>query len=292
MSSNNIVIVKNYIYPESLEDGSDVGRSLGTTPPERVVVSTPCRHVTGVHVTESVRVYRSESLPRRVESPFEILGIDADASDEEIVAAYRQRVKEAHPDQGGSAAEFQRVRAAYEELQQGYQPDALDVADAVDQTTNGESDGTDDPATADAREPSGPHIEYLNFETFSDHGWDLGDDDLFEKAAAADLAPEDYGVFSYDDGRNLLQSAEDCGYSWPFACRGGACANCAVAVVEGEVEMPSNHILSQEMVDRGIRLSCISEPISDELKVIYNIKHLPGLDDLRLPPQQFGGAND
>lgn len=228
-----------------------------------------------------------------MESPFEILGIDAEASDEEIVAAYRKRVKEAHPDQGGSTAEFQRVRTAYEELQQGYQPDALNVADeAVDDTETDETDGP--PATAEGTEPepTGPQVEYLNFETFSDHGWDLGDDDLFEKAATADLAPEDYGRFSYDDGRNLLQSAEDCGYSWPFACRGGACANCAVAVVEGEVEMPSNHILSQEMVDRGIRLSCISEPVSDELKVIYNIKHLPGLDDLRLPPQQFGGAND
>lgn len=230
-----------------------------------------------------------------MESPFEILGIDPEATDEEIVTAYRERVKETHPDQGGSVAEFRRVRTAYEELQQGYQPDALDVADDevgdTDAETSGPPTTVGDEGEAEA-EDTGPRIQYLNFETFSDHGWDLGDDDLFEKAAAADLAPEDYGQFSYDDSRNLLQSAENCGYSWPFACRGGACANCAIAVVDGEVEMPSNHILSQDMVDRGIRLSCISEPISDELKIIYNIKHLPGLDDLRLPPQQFGGAND
>lgn len=234
--------------------------------------------------------------PLRVESPFDILGIDPEASDEEIVSAYRERVKEAHPDQGGSTDEFQRVRTAYEQLQRGYQPDALDVAedevaadeaDETSESTDGTAQSTDDDPT-----DTGPRVEYLNYETFSDHGWDLGDDDLFEKAAAADLTPEDYGVFSYDGGRNLLQTAEDCGYSWPFACRGGACANCAVAVVEGAVEMPSNHILSQEMVDRGIRLSCISEPTTDHLKIIYNIKHLPGLDDLRLPPQQFGGAND
>jgi len=41
------------------------------------------------------------------------LGVSGDADIEEIRAAYRRRVKEAHPDQGGDEDEFKRVREAY-----------------------------------------------------------------------------------------------------------------------------------------------------------------------------------
>jgi hypothetical protein len=47
---------------------------------------------------------------------YRVLGISADSSLAEVKAAYRRRVTEAHPDQGGSTAEFIRVRAAYEIL--------------------------------------------------------------------------------------------------------------------------------------------------------------------------------
>ena len=47
---------------------------------------------------------------------YHILGLAADATPAEVKAAYRRRVTEAHPDQGGSAAEFIKVRAAYEIL--------------------------------------------------------------------------------------------------------------------------------------------------------------------------------
>jgi hypothetical protein len=41
------------------------------------------------------------------------LGVGDDADGEEIRAAYRRRVKETHPDQGGDEDEFKRVREAY-----------------------------------------------------------------------------------------------------------------------------------------------------------------------------------
>ncbi len=47
---------------------------------------------------------------------YHILGLSADATPAEVKAAYRRRVTEAHPDRGGSAAEFIKVRAAYEIL--------------------------------------------------------------------------------------------------------------------------------------------------------------------------------
>jgi hypothetical protein len=47
---------------------------------------------------------------------YRILGLSTDATYAEVKTAYRRRVAEAHPDRGGSAAEFIRVRAAYEIL--------------------------------------------------------------------------------------------------------------------------------------------------------------------------------
>lgn len=207
-----------------------------------------------------------------MDSPFEVLGIDADADDVAIERAYRRRVKEAHPDHGGSADEFQRVRAAYATVIAG---DSLE-----------DGDGAGD--TDERRE--GTRVEYLNYDVLDDYGWDLDDEDLFESAAAAGLAPADYGKFLVEPHESLLEAAENRGFAWPFACRGGACANCAVAVVEGALAMPVNHVLPPEMLDRGIRLSCNGMPTTDELTVVYNLKHLPSLDELRLSPRPFEQA--
>jgi hypothetical protein len=45
---------------------------------------------------------------------FAILGVPTDADPDALRAAYRERVKDCHPDQGGDPAEFARVRRAYE----------------------------------------------------------------------------------------------------------------------------------------------------------------------------------
>ncbi|MFB6135388.1 MAG: ferredoxin Fer [Halobacteriaceae archaeon] len=207
-----------------------------------------------------------------MDSPYEVLGLDPDADEADVVRAYRRRVKEAHPDQGGSAAEFEAVKAAYERLSSGVDDAALDVP---------EEDEADETDLEDA------HVEYLNYEVLDDHGWELDDDDLFERAADADLDPADHGEFEVAPHESLLEAAESCGFAWPYACRGGACANCAVATRRGELSMPVGHVLPPEMLDRDIRLSCNGIPVTDELRVVYNVKHLPDLEDLRLPPHPF-----
>lgn len=209
-----------------------------------------------------------------MESPFDILRIDPDADDEEIEQAYRRRVKETHPDHGGSVREFQLVRASYEEIT-GRRSSGAD--------TYRENAGEQHPRAKS-------RVEYLDYEVLDDHGWSLDDGDLFEKASAEGLDPADHGRFLVRPDETLLQAAENRGFTWPYSCRGGACANCAVAVVDGELSMPVNHILPSEMIDHGIRLSCVGAPITDELAVVYNVKHLPDLDELRLPPGPFTEA--
>ncbi|WP_434531329.1 ferredoxin Fer [Haloarcula sp. NS06] len=217
-----------------------------------------------------------------MESPFEVLGITPDADDGEIVDAYRERVKEAHPDQGGSAAEFQTVKTAYERLQNGYEPgDPL-----PDETAEPEPEAEEAPP-----EPDDPMVEFLNFEVLEDHGWALGDEDLFAKAADTNLQSTDFGRFYVDPNDTLLEAAEKNGFAWPFACRGGACTNCAVAVVEGEMPSPASHILPPELTEKGIRLSCIAAPVSDDAKIVYNLKHLPEVSELLLPASRFEQAS-
>ncbi|HKJ60194.1 MAG TPA: ferredoxin Fer [Halobacteriales archaeon] len=227
-----------------------------------------------------------------MESPFEVLGIDDDADEEAVERAYREKVKETHPDLGGSLRAFLRVRAAYEAIQsgqEGWDGDAgrWDGSDGREGPERG--DGREgDP---DRRQPEGARVEYLNYDVLADHGWSLDDEDLLEKAAAADLDPADHGRFLVRPGESLLEAAENRGFAWPYACRGGACANCAVAVLGGELSMPVNHILPSEMIDSGIRLSCVGAPTTDEATVVFNVKHLPDLDELRLPPHPFEQAH-
>lgn len=60
-----------------------------------------------------------ERTADRTEAAYEVLGLDPGAGPEAVRAAYRERVKEAHPDTpGGSAEEFIRVREAYEYLRE------------------------------------------------------------------------------------------------------------------------------------------------------------------------------
>jgi hypothetical protein len=47
-------------------------------------------------------------------NPFTILGVDVNATDDELKAAYRKKAWDAHPDHGGSNEQMTKVNAAYE----------------------------------------------------------------------------------------------------------------------------------------------------------------------------------
>jgi len=213
-------------------------------------------------------------------SPFDVLGVDEDADEATIERAYRDRVKEAHPDQGGTVEEFQLVRRAYRELEE--------------RDRNGEVEGGTDPADMDLTDDEGEadavrpvRVEFLDYEALDDYGWSLDDDDLFRKASHADLDGSEHGRLLVQPDESLLEAAENRGFAWPFSCRGGACANCAVYLVEGELSQPTDHIMPEELAERGFRLSCNGYPVSDELRIVFNVKQLAELDDLILPPGPF-----
>ncbi|MFP8891594.1 ferredoxin Fer [Natrialbaceae archaeon A-CW2] len=127
-------------------------------------------------------------------------------------------------------------------------------------------------------ESIGATVEFLDYEVIEDQSWSLEDDDLFEKAAEADLTAEAYGTLAVDKGEYILEAAESEGYDWPFYCRGGGCINCAAVLVDGEVEMEANRSLSDEEVDEmNLRLTCVATPTTDAVKLVYNAKQLEQL---------------
>lgn len=134
-------------------------------------------------------------------------------------------------------------------------------------------------------------VHYLDYEAVQEQGWSLDDDDLFEKASSAGLEPAQYGRFLVEAGETILEGAEHRGIDWPYACRAGACANCAVIVKEGDVAMPGQTILSANQVQRmNARLTCVGVPVSEELKLVMNVQQLEGLDELRLPSPMQGST--
>ena len=77
-----------------------------------------------------------------------------------------------------------------------------------------------------------------------------------------------------------LESPAAQGYDRPFSCRAGACANCASIVKVGEIDMDMQQILSDEEVnEKNVRLTCIGSPAEDEVKIVYNAKHLDYLQN-------------
>jgi len=124
-------------------------------------------------------------------------------------------------------------------------------------------------------------VEYLNYDVLDANGWEIDDDDLFEKAAAADLTDADYGTMEVGEYEYVLEAAENHGYHWPFECRAASCANCAGVLKEGDLKMDMNLYLTDEEVEEmDFRLTCVSIPASEHVKVVYNARRTDYLQEV------------
>jgi ring-1,2-phenylacetyl-CoA epoxidase subunit PaaE len=74
-----------------------------------------------------------------------------------------------------------------------------------------------------------------------------------------------------DDYDNVLDGAIGAGADLPYACKGGVCSTCKCQVIEGSVEMKVNYALTEEEVEKGFVLSCVSVPTSKKLVVSYDV---------------------
>ena len=77
-------------------------------------------------------------------------------------------------------------------------------------------------------------------------------------------------TFTMQKGQSVLEAALANGQDAPFACKAGVCSTCMGKVIEGEVEMISNHALEDYEVERGYVLTCQSYPLTDKLVIDYD----------------------
>lgn len=71
-------------------------------------------------------------------------------------------------------------------------------------------------------------------------------------------------------GQTILEAALGASLDAPYACKAGVCSTCRAMVVEGEVEMATNHALEDYEVRQGYVLSCQCYPLSDRVVVTYD----------------------
>lgn len=72
------------------------------------------------------------------------------------------------------------------------------------------------------------------------------------------------------DGTAVLDAAIDNAMDAPFSCKAGVCSTCRAKVLEGEVEMATNHALEDYEVRAGYVLTCQSLPLTDKLVLSYD----------------------
>jgi ring-1,2-phenylacetyl-CoA epoxidase subunit PaaE len=71
-------------------------------------------------------------------------------------------------------------------------------------------------------------------------------------------------------GQSLLDAALENSLDVPYACKAGVCSTCRAKVLEGEVEMQTNHALEDYEVRQGYVLTCQCFPLADRLVVSYD----------------------
>ncbi len=76
--------------------------------------------------------------------------------------------------------------------------------------------------------------------------------------------------FEMDPKDSVLHAAIDQGLDVPYACQGGTCCTCQALLVEGNVKMDLNMVLSEEEMDKGFVLTCQSHPTTDSIVINYD----------------------
>ena len=76
--------------------------------------------------------------------------------------------------------------------------------------------------------------------------------------------------FSMDKDNNILDEALANGLDVPYSCQGGVCTTCMGKLEKGKVIMDDDQMLSDEEINDGLMLTCISKPDSDEIVLNYD----------------------
>jgi len=72
------------------------------------------------------------------------------------------------------------------------------------------------------------------------------------------------------EGQSLLDAALENAMDAPYSCKAGVCSTCRAKVLEGEVEMVTNHALEDYEVRAGYVLTCQCYPLTEKVVISYD----------------------
>jgi ring-1,2-phenylacetyl-CoA epoxidase subunit PaaE len=75
--------------------------------------------------------------------------------------------------------------------------------------------------------------------------------------------------FKAPSKKTILAAAQDAGLDPPFSCEAGICSTCMAKVIEGQVKMIENNILTEREVEQGFVLTCQALCVSEKVKVEF-----------------------
>lgn len=73
-----------------------------------------------------------------------------------------------------------------------------------------------------------------------------------------------------DRQETVLNAAIDEGLDVPYACQGGTCCTCQAKLLEGEVVMDVNMVLTDSEIKKGYILTCQSHPTTPKIVIDYD----------------------
>ncbi len=96
--------------------------------------------------------------------------------------------------------------------------------------------------------------------------------EVIKEGVAADIKIKLNGVhhqINVQKNQTVLQAAKQADIDPPYSCESGVCGACQAHLVEGQVQMKNNLVLSEEELNKGVILTCQSLAKSPQLTIEY-----------------------
>ncbi|MGC1631695.1 MAG: ferredoxin--NADP reductase [Gelidibacter sp.] len=77
-------------------------------------------------------------------------------------------------------------------------------------------------------------------------------------------------TFDMSQKQTILEAALDKDLDAPYSCQGGICSSCLARVIEGEVKMRKNSILTDGEIAEGLILTCQAHPLTPNVTIDYD----------------------